>query len=118
MVISTLLFSNEVFRQYCCSCYGSPLWPLQSDGVVSLCVALRKALRIIWRVHPQTHCDVIAALSGQKLLILSLRAKFVKIFNKCLENDNNVVKSVAFICKSNSMSCAGNNYRMLLNAKK
>ncbi len=38
-------------------------------------------------------------------------------FNKCLENDNNVVKSVAFICKSNLMSCAGNNYRMLLNAK-
>ncbi len=77
----------------------------------------RKALRIILRVHPQTHCDVIAAFSGQKTLILSLRARFVKCFNKCLEHDNNVVKSVAFICKSNPMSCAGNNYRMLLNAK-
>ncbi len=40
----------------------------------------------------------------------------VKFFNKCLEHDNNVVKSVAFIGKSNPMSCAGNNYRMLLNA--
>ncbi len=37
--------------------------------------------------------------------------------NKCLENDNNVVKSVAFICKSSPMYCAGNNYRMLLNVK-
>ncbi len=37
--------------------------------------------------------------------------------NKCLEHDNNVVKSVAFICKYNPMSCASNNYRMLLNAK-
>ncbi len=91
--------------------------PLQSDGVESLCVAWRKALRIIWRVHHQTHCDVIAALSGQKPLILSLRARFVNFFNKCIENDNNVVKSVSFICKSNPMSCAGNNYRMLLNAK-
>ncbi len=27
------------------------------------------------------------------------------------------MKSVAFISKSNPMSCAGNNYRMLLNAK-
>ncbi len=27
------------------------------------------------------------------------------------------MKSVAFICKSNPMSCAGNNYRMLLNAQ-
>ncbi len=84
---------------------------------LSLCVAWRKPLRIIWRVHPQTHCDVIAALSGQKPLILSLRARFVKSFNTCLEKHNNVVKSVAFISKSNPMSCAGNNYRMLLNAK-
>ncbi len=117
MVISTLLKKKELFRHYCCSYYGLPLWPLQSDGVESLCVAWRKALRIIWRFHLQTHCDVIAALSGQKPLILSLRAIFVKYFNKCLENDNNVVKSVAFIFKSNPMSCAGNNYRMLFNAK-
>ncbi len=27
------------------------------------------------------------------------------------------MQSVAFICKSHPMSCAGNNYRMLLNAK-
>ncbi len=41
----------------------------------------------------------------------------MNLFNKCLEDANNVVKSVAFICKSNPMSCAGNNYRMLLNTK-
>ncbi len=80
-------------------------------------VSLLKVLRIIWRVHSQTHCDVIAALSGQKPLILSLMARFVKFVNKCLENDNNVVKSVAFISKSNPTSCAVNNYRMLSNAK-
>ncbi len=27
------------------------------------------------------------------------------------------MKCVAFICKSNPMSCGGNNYRMLLNAE-
>ncbi len=84
---------------------------------LSFCVAWRKALKIIWSVHPQTHCDVIAALLGQTPLILSLRARFVNFCNKCLENDNNVVKYVAFICKSIPMSCAGNNYRMLLNDK-
>ncbi len=31
MVISTLFFLNELFKQYCCSYYLSPLWPLQSD---------------------------------------------------------------------------------------
>ncbi len=37
--------------------------------------------------------------------------------NKCLENDNNIVKYFAFICKPNPTFCAGNNYSMLLNAK-
>ncbi len=41
----------------------------------------------------------------------------MNLFNKCLESDNNGVIYVAFICKSNPMSCAGNNYRMLLNVK-
>ncbi len=113
----TSYLEKELFKQYYCSYYGSPLWPLQSDGVESLCVVSRKALRIICRVHPQTHCDVIAALSCQKPLILSLRARFVNNFNKFFENDDNVVKSVAFISRSNPMSCAGNNYRMLLNVR-
>ncbi len=29
--------------------------------------------------------------------------------------ENDVVKSIAFICISNPMSCAGNNYKLLLN---
>ncbi len=41
----------------------------------------------------------------------------MNFFNKCLEHDKNVVKSIANICKSNPMSCVGNNYRMLLNTK-
>ncbi len=41
--------------------------------------------------------------------MLSLKARFVIFLN--------VMKSVAFVCKSNPMSSAGNSYRMLLNAK-
>ncbi len=85
----------------------------------SLCVAWRKALEIIWRVHPQTHCDVIAALAGQNSLKLGLKARFGGGggLNKGLENNSNVVKYVAFICKSNQISCADSNYRILLNDK-
>ncbi len=31
--------------------------------------------------------------------------------------ENGVVKTFAFICNSNPMSCAGNNYKLLLNDK-
>ncbi len=50
-------------------------------------------------------------------MILSLRSRFGICWNKCLENHNHIVKFVAFIYKSNPMSCTCNNYRMLLNAK-
>ncbi len=40
--------------------------------------------RSLLSVHPQTHCDVIVALSGQKPLILSLRARFVKFLTNVL----------------------------------
>ncbi len=61
-----------------------------------------------------THCDIISAMAG-KPLILSLKSCFIKYFNKCMSCENDVVKTIAFICISNPMSCAGNNYKLLLN---
>ncbi len=36
--ISSVL-KGQLFRQYCCSFYGAPLWYLKSDGVEAICVA-------------------------------------------------------------------------------
>ncbi len=65
-------------------------------------------------IHPMTHCDIISAMAG-KPLILSFKSRFVKFFNKCTSCENGIVKTIAFICISNPMSCAGNNYKLLLN---
>ncbi len=85
---------GQLFRQYCCSFYGAPLWYLKSDGVEGICVAWRKALRIIYKVHPATYCDIITALSGQVPLLSSLKARFGKFFKKCREHKNKIVKAV------------------------
>ena len=34
----------KLFKQYCCSYYGAPLWDLQSKSVGNICIAWRKAL--------------------------------------------------------------------------
>ncbi len=52
-----------------------------------------------------THCYIISAMVG-KPWIVYLKTCVVKYF---------VVKTNAFICISNPMSCAGNNYKLLLN---
>ena len=66
----------SLFKQFCCSFYGSPLWNLNGPGVQSLCVDWRKSLRSLWRVlHLMTHCDVIAALSDQFPIKVSLNIR-------------------------------------------
>ena len=80
----------SLFKQFCCSFYGSPLWNLNGAGVQSLCVDWRKSLGSLWRVHPMTHCDVIAALSDQFPIKVSLE-RFIRFIKKCLSSSNSIV---------------------------
>ena len=70
------LLQISVFAPFCCSFYGSSLWLLNCTAVHSLCVDWRKSLRMLWRVHPMTHCDIIAALYNQLPLHVNLEKRF------------------------------------------
>ncbi len=78
--------------------------------------SLVKALRTIYKVHSATHCNIITVLSGQVPLLSNLKAKFGKFFKKCREHKNKIVKATATAALINYMSCAGRNYREVLNA--
>ncbi len=69
---------SKLFKIYCCSFYGAPLWFLYGPAVKELCVAWRKALRKVWNVPPQTHNKTIALLSDSMPLDISLKACFCK----------------------------------------
>ncbi len=58
----------KLFQQYCCSFYGAPLWSLNSQATEDICIAWRKALWMLWGLHPMTHCDILAGLSNLKPL--------------------------------------------------
>lgn len=101
----------QLFDKYCCSFYGSPIWLLHGSAVDKLCIAWRKALRMIWKVHPMTHCDIIHALSGFDPLKLQLTRRFIKFVKKCLLSDNEVVRIVSKVALYNPMSVICCNYR-------
>ncbi len=107
---------GQPFRQYCCSFYRAPLWYLKSDGVEAICVAWQNALQTIYKVHPATHFDIITALSGQVPLLSNLKAKFGEFFKMCRVGKNMTVKAAVTAALVNPMSCAGRNYREVLNA--
>ena len=97
----------SLFKQFCCSFHGSPLWNLNGPGVQSLCVDWRKSLRSLWHVHPMTHCDVIAALSDQFPIKVSLERRFIRFIKKCLSSSNSIVNVISHIAICNPMSTAG-----------
>ena len=56
-----------------------------------------------------THCDVIAALSDQFPIKVSLERRFIRFIKNGLSSSNSIVISHIAIC--NPMSTAGKNYR-------
>ena len=69
---------------------------------------------MLWRVHPNTHCDIIVALSNQLPLHINIEKRFTTFINKFLSSTNSVVNIIFNIAICNPMSTAGKNYRSVL----
>ncbi len=76
-----------------------------------MCVAWRKALKIIRNVPRQTHCRLIVLSSDTAPLADQLKARFVKFMCIAVEHDNTVVKYVTKVSCLNHMSVSGRNWR-------
>ena len=63
-----------------------------------------------------THCDVIATLSDQFPIKVSLARRFIRFIKKCLSSSNSIVNVVSHIAICNPMPTAGKNYRSVLDA--
>ena len=50
---------------------------------------------------PMTHCDVIAALSEQLPIEISLARRCVRFINKCLSRCNSIVNCISHIAICN-----------------
>jgi len=99
----------KLFKQFCCSFYGAPLWLLSSDTVNDVCVAWRKALRKIWHLSPMTHCNVVAIISDCKPLDVSLKQRFCKFSNGIFKHGSMVFRAIATVARNNPFSVYGSN---------
>jgi hypothetical protein len=106
---STLSF---LFRSYCTSFYGSPLWPLDDASLGRLNVAWRKSLRRIWRINPRTHSLLIPLINNCAPINIQLLIRFSTFINSCLLSNNPILTLITSIAEK-SFSVAGNNVRLL-----
>ncbi len=97
----------KLFKQYCYSFYNSSLWVLHGKGFTFLCVAWRKALRMLWRVHLMKHYDIIATMSEMLPLEIQLNWCFAKIVNQFKSFESQIVQMINKVESSKPMFPVG-----------
>ncbi len=103
------IVKNKLFKQYCCSLYGAPLWNINDFEKIS--VAWRKALMVLWNVPRETHCRIIVLLSESVPLSIKLNTRFFKFMCKALVHDYSTLMYVTKLVCWNPMSVSGRNWR-------
>jgi len=59
-----LCFIALLVYAYCSSLNGCELWDLWNKNIDKVCVAWRKALRRVWNLPFNTHCNILFELSN------------------------------------------------------
>ena len=108
------LVKNKLFNQYCCSYYGSQLWPLYNQDFNNVCTKWRKAIRRIWELPYNTHCKLLPLITEQKPVEISLTSRFIKFLKSVLESDNCIVSYMARLQSQNCRSVFGQNVRHII----
>ena len=85
----------SLFKTFCMPLYGSVLWDFSHRSVERLFTAWRKGVRSLLRLHPRTHCALLAPICGDFEVEAQLMSRTVK-FLRSLGRSNNRLVQVCF----------------------
>ena len=108
---STMLTS--LFKTYCTSFYGSPLWPLDTNSLTRLNISWKRCLKRIWKVNTRTHSILLPLISCTHPLQHILLCRFAKFCINSMNSPNEITKHLLSIA-TQSHSIVGQNIRNLL----
>jgi len=129
--------SYYLFKCYCMSVYGCPLWDFSKDNVDTFFVTWRKCIRKLMHLPYRAHCILLPFICEDKPIEYQLHNRVLKFFNNVtnsrnsilsmlgriiiMGNTSNVGNSINFIChkygldKRNLPRCLPENYTLLDN---
>ena len=106
---------NQLFIQYCSSLYGSQIWPLYKDDILKkISIRWRMALKRIWNLPVNTHCDIVHLLSSQIPIDIQLKCRFFKFYKSLLKSENNLISFLSRFKTFSSNSTMGKNVNQIL----
>ena len=87
---------NSMFRTFCTSFYGSPLWSLVGKNIECFYVAWRKCIRKIWNVSNMIHCNLLKYLYGGQAIEVQLLQRFASFYCAIMQYFSTIANNVAF----------------------
>ena len=72
------------------------------------------ALKRIWNLPVNTHCDIVPLVSSQLPIELQLKCRFLKFYKSLLQSDNELIRYLSKIRKFSSNSTMGKNLNQIL----
>ena len=119
--VSTL-FSNShcmvryvLFRQFCMALYGCPLWDFTSVHINKFYTLWRKAVRRIWKIPYNTHCDYLPLICDSQPIEVQLIKRFCKFLHQVMNNGNAVSILCGKLAFAGSSSSVCNNISYIAN---
>jgi len=86
---------SKLLYAYCSSLYGCERWDLWNKNIDTVCVAWRKALRRVWNLPFNAHCDILFELSNALPVYDVICKRVLAFITKCVHSDCYIVKAVA-----------------------
>ena len=97
---------RQLFKSFCSSFYGSPLWNLSRLGLLS--VAWRKSLRRLFGLPNRTHCAFLPLVYGGHSLENDLFLRYCKFMDRVMSSDNKLTRVASELIRGSSSTAALN----------
>ena len=105
----------QLFKTFCMSLYGSPLWDFSGKNVSRFWTTWRKCLRRLLGLPPRTHNVLLPLIVGDHCVETQLHARFVNFFSGALKSSNMLVQLCARLALHGSCSSVCNSLTYICN---
>lgn len=104
---------NVLFQKYCTSFYGTQLLPLFDNSILDLYKAWRIAMRRVWRLPWQTHCNMLPLIAGVMDPELWFAKRAINFLNMAVKSSSQNVNFISNMARFGTYSIMGGNIRLL-----
>lgn len=104
----------ELFKSYCTSFYGSPLWNLTGNHINRFYTTWRKSIRKIFDLPYRTHCNMLPVIAQCLHIETQLLCRFAKFVFKAISSQNVYLSMLMNMSIQGSRSPLSDNFNHML----